>query len=232
MSESLRLEAAGTDPIRSGRSRPTPWLVLLLAGTMTMAGCVNLAANLIHAVQGNNRPAEFGGLEGQRVAIVCATDSGLDSDATNLILSNNIHAALSINVKDIEVVRHSEIEQWLDVHSWEQSDYVEIGKGVKADRLLAVELVNLKLKNGQTLYRGEADITVTVYDIENGGRILYRKQIPEFAFPASGGKPVTETSENKFRSFFLAVVTRKIAGLFYEVDATADYALDATVSSF
>lgn len=206
--------------------------VFILGVFVSACGCVNLAANLIHAVQGNNRPAEFAGLEGHRVAVVCMTDNGLGNDATNSILTNNIHAALSTNIEEIDLVRNSEIEQWLDVHGWEESDYVEIGKGVKAERLLVVEVLNMQLKNGQTLFRGMADITVTVYDIAKGGRILYRKQIPEFAFPNTGGKPVTETSENKFRSFFLAVVTRKICGLFYEVDATADYALDATVSSF
>lgn len=204
----------------------------ICVATPLCLGCVNLAANLLHAVHGNNRPAEFEGLQGKRVAVVCSTDSGLGSDATNSILTNNIQAALSMNVEDIKMVRSSEIDKWLDGHGWDESDYVEIGKGVKADRLLAIEVLNMDLMNGQTLYRGQADVTVTVYDISSGGKILYRKQIPEFAFPSTGGKPVTETSENKFRSFFLDVLANKIAGLFYEVDATADVAIDATMSRF
>lgn len=213
--------------------RPLNQLALagLLACVCSTAGCINFAANLLHAIHGNNLPAEYEGLQGQRVAVVCSTDQGFGGDATTSILSNNLQAALSMNVEDIELVRQSEIEQWLDVHGWSDSDYIEIGKGVKADQLLAVQVSNLKLKNGQTLYRGQADVTVTVYEIPSG-KILYRKQLPEYTFPNSGGKPVTETSENKFRSFYLAVLTRKIGSLFYEVDATADYALDATISSF
>ena len=88
----------------------------IFAGLLVVnAGCINLAANLLHAVNGNNRPAEFDGLAGQKVAVICSTDQGFTSNATNSILTNNIHAALSINVEDIELVRHSEIEQWLDV---------------------------------------------------------------------------------------------------------------------
>lgn len=204
------------------------WLGLLLA---TNTGCIALFANLMHAIHGNMLPAEYSGLEEQRVAVVCLTDTGFRSSAESSILVNNLHADLSMNVKDIEVVRHSEIEQWLDVHGIQDSDYVEIGKGVKADKVLAVEISGLKLKEGQTLYRGYADVTVTVYDVPNG-QIRYRKTIPEFTFPTTGGKPVTETSESKFRSYFLAVITRRIASLFYEVDATRDYALDATASSF
>ncbi len=215
----------------SGR-RPFAAALLIVVGLVVTSGCVNLAANLLHAVHGNNRPAEFEGLRGKRVAVVCSTDSGLGKDATNSILTNNIQAALSMNVKDIQLVRSSEIDQWLDVHGWEENDYIEIGKGVKAERLLAIEVMHLTLKNGQTLYQGQADINVTVYDVTEGGKIVFRKQLPEFAFPTTGGKPVTETSENKFRSFFLAVLSNKIAGLFYEVDATADVAIDATVSSF
>ncbi len=207
-------------------------IALLLTLLVPSMGCINIAANLIHAVKGNNRPAEFDGLKGKRVAVVVTTDAGLGKDATNTILTNNIETALSMHVEDIDVVSSREIGQWLDVHGWDDSDYVEIGKGVKADRVLAVDVLNLKLKNGQTLYRGQADVTLTVYDVTDGGRVLYRKQLLEVSFPETGGKPITETSETKFRSFFLAVLTRKIGGLFYEVDATADVALDATLSSF
>ncbi len=194
-------------------------------------GCISFMANLMHAIHGNMAPAEYDGLENKRVALICTTDEGLRSNATNTILTNSLHAALGMNVEDIELVRQSEVDKWMESGRHDAFDYVEIGKGVDANRVLVVQISNLKLKNGQTLYRGSADIQVTVYNVEDGN-IHYRKQIPDFAFPNSGGKPVTETTETKFRSFFLAVVTRKIAGLFYPVDATADYALDATVSSF
>ncbi|RMF43701.1 MAG: hypothetical protein D6753_04450 [Planctomycetota bacterium] len=192
-------------------------------------GCVGLVANMLHTIYGNNVPAEYDGLQGQRVAVLCRTDTGLGNDATTSILSSGIYAALSMNVKDIEMVRQTEVDQWLDAHAWDDSDYVEIGKGVHADRLVLVEVLNMSLNNGQTLYQGRANITVTVYEIPSG-KLAFRKQMPEFVFPGNGGMPVTETTESKFRSFFLSVITRRVAGLFYPVDATADVALDATAS--
>ena len=39
-------------------------------------------------------------------------------------------------------------------------------------------------------------------------------------------------SDAKFRARYMAIVARTICGLFYETDATADFALDATASSF
>ncbi|MFK7738526.1 MAG: hypothetical protein AB8B50_21045 [Pirellulaceae bacterium] len=207
------------------------WVALLLV-VPSSVGCVSLVANLMHAIHGNNVPAEFEGLNGKRVALVCSTDEGFRSTATSTILVNNLHAALNTHLDEIQLVRNSEIDKWMDLHGQSETNYYEIGKGVKSDLVLAVEVSNLRLKNGQTLFRGEADIVVTVYDIASDGKIIFRKQMPEFAFPQTDGKPVSETSENKFRSFYLAVLTRKISGLFYPVDSTADYALDATMSSF
>lgn len=207
-------------------------IALLSLATLTLsAGCISLAANLIHAVQGNNRPAEYSGLEGHRVAVVCTTDGRFGGEACDSILTNNLQVALNTKVKNIELVRSSEIEQWLNVHR-RSTDYVDIGKGVEADLLLAVEVSNLNLMNGPTLYQGQSDVAIKVYEIPSG-MILYQKDIPEFTFPATGGgTPVTDTSENKFRSYYLQVLKTEIGGLFYEVDATESVAIDATASRF
>ena len=109
-------------------------------------------------------------------------------------------------------------------------EYAEVGKGVKADRLLAVDVHNLRIKEGATLYRGQTDVTVTVYDIPSGGRVVYRNNIPEFAFPEHAGTPITDTSESKFRSIFLTLVANEVSGLFYPVDPTLSVARDATAS--
>jgi hypothetical protein len=207
-------------------------LLLLLVAMSTCLGCINFAANMIHAITGNMKPADYDGLKGQRVAIVCVSDDGMGTDATSAMLTSYIHAALNANVKKIDVVRQSEVERWLDSHGSSDADYLEVGKGVKADRVLAIEVLNMRLKNGATLFQGKSDITVTVYDVKEEGRILYRNQIPEFAFPKMGGSPITEVSEAKFRARYLAIVAKTISGLFFETDATAEFALDATASSF
>ena len=82
------------------------------------------------------------------------------------------------------------------------------------------------------MFRGQCDIGVTVYDINAKGAIVYRKQIPEFTFPKMGGPTIVDTTEPKFRNQFLKIIAIKVAGLFYPVDPTAEYALDATANSF
>lgn len=205
--------------------------VLMLCG-LSSVGCINLAANLIHAIRGNDRPAEYKGLEGKRVAVVVGTDSGLGSDAVSSALTSHIQALLNMKIKKIDVVSKHEVENWFDANGWNDSDYVAIGKGVNADNVLAVDVLNLTLQNGATLYRGQCDITVSVYDIKEDGKILYRKQIPEFAFPSLGGMAITDTSESKFRARYLELVAATVGGLFYGVDPTLDVALDATSTRF
>ena len=204
---------------------------LALACLLGAGGCINLAANLLHAIQGNNRPAEFDGLVEKRVALVCASDGGVGVDATSAMLTSYIHSALKSNVKKIDLVSQSEVERWLESHSDAGGDYELLGQGVGADLVVAVEVTNLRLRNGATLYRGESDIDVTVIDAANG-HSLYRKHIPEFTFPKLGGPTTTDITESKFRAGYLTIVARTVSGLFYEVDATADFALDATANSF
>ena len=205
-------------------------LWMLLCTILFSTGCVSLAANLIHTLQGNDRPAEYSGLKEKRVAIVCLTDRGMDSDSTSPIITAHLQNALLNNVKDCKIVHPKEVEQWIAANEWNKDDFVALGKGVEADQVVLIEVKNLRLRNGQTLYRGVSDISLSVFDTEEKGGIVYSKEMPEFAFPLGDGMPSTGTTEKKFKSYYLKVVADRVAGVFYPMDATADYALDATVS--
>lgn len=197
----------------------------------TSTGCVRLMSNIMHAIQGNERPAEYNGFEEQRVAVVCSTDQGLSNDATAALVSGYIHMALNQNVKKIELVRPEEIDKWLDSHGTIESDYVEIGKAVNADKLLAVDISNLRVKDGPTLYRGRCDVVVNVYDINNKGAVVFNKQIPEFNFPEESAVLV-DTTEAKFRNKYLKIIAKDVAEMFYPVEANSNVGRDATANSF
>lgn len=215
-----------------GLFRLASWGLILCTLTMS-SGCIGLAANLLHAIHGNNRPAEFRGLENKRVAVIVATESGIGSNQAAKTLMTFIQTALSTNMKKkVEIVRSQEVDKWLDQNGWTEADPVEIGRGVNADMVLMVDLLNLQLNDGPTLYRGQSDINVSVYDVKDMGKLAYRKQISEFSFPTMGGTPVSDTSESKFRAAYLGIVANKVSSLFYQIEATSDFALDATSSRF
>ena len=190
-------------------------------------GCVRIAANLIHAIKGNDIPAEYAGLTDKRVALICSVDGAVASEATSSVLNSYISSALQQNLPKATFVSQEGVDRWLEIEGWSSNDALAIGKGVKADQVVSVQVTNFKLREGATLYRGSCDIRVSVYDINADGRLAFVREIDEHAFPRVGGTPVSDTTDAKFRSIYLHLVATKVASLFHPSDPTAEYALDA-----
>lgn len=208
------------------------FFMLAVSLTLGTLGCVRFAANLVNAIQGKERPAEYPGFVEQRVAIACTREGSCSNDATSAMFTRYVHSLLNTNVKKIELVRQDEVDRWLEAHDWSPSDHAEIGEGVKADKLLVVDISGVKLKNGATLFRGVCDMEVTVYDIKNKNAIVFEKQFPEFTFPKEAGPTTHDTTEAKFHNLYVSILARKVATLFYDVDPMADVGLDATSNSY
>jgi len=200
-------------------------------GLLPLTGCIQFAANLMHVVSGPQVPAEFKGLEGKKVAVVAYDESGICSEEATIRLAGNLRGILAGKLPKSTFVTHEDIESWLYGKSAREQDFVDIGKGVKADYLIAVEVLNLKLKDGPTLFRGRSDIGVTVWDI-NASKIAYRKMLPEYTYPIMAGQATTETDEDKFRRVYLMNVADKIGRYFYAHDFGEDVAIDATILSY
>lgn len=214
-------------------SKKSVILLLLVATSCALAtGCVSLAANMLYAIRGNDSPAEFDGMKESRIAVVCSTTGSGASEAINSLISSHISSDLTRSLAKASVVRQDEIDRFMEIEGWNNGDPLKIAKGVKADFLVEVAVDNLKLRDGATLFRGQSDIHVKVYDMKNGGRIAFEKEILEHSFPRNGGTPITETTEAKFRSAYLQLVSYKISSLFHPVDPTLDVALDATSTKF
>ena len=105
---------------------------------------------------------------------------------------------------------------------------IDIGRGVKADKVLAIEMTNLRLQDGATLYRGRATVTVTVYNVKTG-EVEFRKHLDEFTYPETAGQYTSETTETKFRSLYLSVLGSRIGRFFHGYDYSDTVAMDATI---
>lgn len=201
------------------------WMPLLLAQT----GCINLIANLIHAVHGHNVPAEFEGLQDKKVAVITVTDTSLYSDDTSArMLTRYISETMINEVKGIKLVREDEVAQWRDTQGWDAIDYVALGRGVKADKVVSVELTDLRLREGQTMYRGHARVVITVHDVASGNR-EFRRSLDEYTYPVTAGVFTTETTEDKFRRTFLHMLGKRIARHFHPYDFRDGVASDAQI---
>lgn len=217
-----------TDVARSAYASCFTCLLVAIV-LLTQSGCLGLAANLMNVVKGHTVKAEFKELEGKRVAVVTLTDSSQYSDdASARILSRRVSEILLKEVKDIELVREDEVQQWRDRNGWDAIEFIDIGKGVKADKVIAIEMTNLRLRDGATLYRGRAAVTTTVYDVKSG-KTEFRKHLDEFTYPETAGQYTSETTEARFRTLYLSVLAARISRWFHSYDYSDTVAMDAAI---
>lgn len=192
-----------------------------------ISGCGLLLSQIGYWSGGNLLPAEYDGLKGQRVAVVCVSDNtSYELGTESELLARGVAVILKERVKDVDIVRQDEIADWIDQNDWNEVDYREVGKGVKADKVVAIDLSGLQLHEGESLYRGRATVRLTVFDLTSGGREVFRRPLPEIKFPSSGVYHSSETSETAFRRMFIQVIAQQVARYFYEFDRADTYGRD------
>lgn len=202
----------------------TTCVALLIASA---SGCNLLLTQLGYWSGGNLISAEYAGLEGKRVAVICVSDNasyGVGTESEGL--ARGVASILKEHVKEIDIVRQDEIADWIDKNDWNEVDYREVGKGVHADRIIAIDLAGFRLYEGQSLYRGRASVTITVFDLADGGKEVFRRPMPEIRFPANGVYHSSETSETAFRRAFLQIIAEHVARYFYDYDMIDTYGRD------
>ncbi|MEN1678918.1 MAG: hypothetical protein AAGJ46_04955, partial [Planctomycetota bacterium] len=130
-----------------------------------------------------------------------------------------------LNVVDLAGADPRAVHQWLDEN--DSDDYEALAEAVNADMVLRIELDSFDLYNGMTLYQGNADVTLAVYDMENGGRMLWDQPLGELRFPVHSGIPAQDKPVRQFQREFVDVLAGNIARHFYRHDPNADFAIDA-----
>ena len=211
------------------RSRTTAnfSLAAVLTLCLTVCGCAGFWGHLGYWSGASLVEPEYGELEGKRVAVVCVCDStSYGSGTEGRVLARQVGKLLAEYVSDIELVSQSEIADWVDRNGWDAVDYREVGSGVKADRVIALDLAGLTLSDDQVLFKGRAALTITVLDMADGGREVFRRNLPSVTFPTTGFYTHTETNKATFRQVFLNVLAKRAAQHFYEYDALNESKLD------
>lgn len=217
---------------RTGWRSSQKYLLFMAAlGFLQLSGCVQLAANLMHVVSGPQVPAEFKGLDGKKIAVVSNNELGVCSDESTIRLAGNLKGILVGKLPKAKFVSQEEIDGWLKGKSSREQDFTLIGQSVNADYVVAVEMTGLQLKDGQTLFRGRADILVTVWDVK-ASKIAFRKSLPDYSYPKMAGQSITETDEDKFRRVYLMNVADKVGRYFYAHDFGEDVAMDASILNY
>jgi len=205
------------------------WLLPLVLFTLCLAagGC-GPVATLAWLINGPEMiPAEFDGLKGKRVAVVCLDSNSLGSPGGEAdTVAKAVGILLGKNVQDIKMVRQTEVADWLDSHGDDLTDYRDVGRGVKADMVVGIDLLAFNLHEGQTLLKGRSKVGVKVYDMKKGGELVYESAPKEITWPENGARHVTENEAN-FRTVYIGVLSERIANDFFPVELAKNFGSDA-----
>ncbi len=206
------------------------WGVTLLALMMvSTTGCIHsILATGIYLWQGGNVvPAQCDELKDQRVIVVCrppASNEYRHAGAARNV-GKRISSLLGENVKGIDVVSPREVDNWVDEQDWE--NFKDLGRAVKATRIVYVELDHFDLYKGTTLYQGNAEVKVTIYDMTQQGKEVWSRNVGQLLFPRNSGIPSADKPVQEFERQFVEVVATQTASLFYKHDPNVDFAMDA-----
>jgi hypothetical protein len=215
--------------------RLSRWAILATAaiGCVASTGCLHsLLATGIYMWQGGNVvPAECNALEKERVVVLCrppASHEFRNAGAARAI-GARVTAMLEKNVKGIDVGSPKEVDNWVDEQDWE--NFKDLGRAVKAARVVYIELDDFDLYKGPTLYQGTADVTISVYDMDDGGKLVWDRRLGQVLFPRNSGIPASDKPEQAFERQFVEIVSTQIAEHFYKHNPNAGYAIDAVANN-
>ena len=197
--------------------------VLALLFPLLAGGCSMITTVAYLVRPENDAPAEFKGLRGKHVAVVCKPIVELEfSDASSAReLASLVGSQLARNVRKSRVIDQREVARWIDENAW--VDYPTLGKSLDADLVVGIDLEEFRMHEGSTLYRGRATANVRVYDVVEK-KVLYEKRIDDFVFPGDSAVPSSDQSESQFRAMFLQVLAGRIARNFHSYDSRATFA--------
>lgn len=192
----------------------------------SQGGCQMIQAALI-IVKGTDAPADYKGLAGKTVAVVCTTEDSFDAHAVmaSKDIGRHVSRLLRQHTMNVKIVDYRKVDDWMDRN--ELADPTELGRDVDADMVLTINIEQFGFHSGSTLYQGRATVLLEVRETETG-EIVYDKTLSDVVFPTSA-VPSAGMSETQFRNKFSEVLGEKIATRFYKHDAYFDFANDSTV---
>jgi hypothetical protein len=203
-------------------------LALAAAAAMVLTvGCTSLMVTALYLFQGNDEEAKFTGLKGKKVAVVCRPMVSLQDSGANVSreLAKQIGTLLEEKGDKIKTIDQQKIAKWTDTNPWDE--YTEVGKAVKADVVVGIDLESFSLFKAQTLLQGNAKVKIVVYDCKTG-KLLFEDEIPQYLYPPNAPVETCVQSESEFRRHYIHALAGRIGLTFYSHDRYYNIGQDAS----
>ncbi len=209
--------------IRSINPRAFFCLGLLL---VCVSGCSALGT-IMYFIDPNDTPAAYKGLEEKKTVVVCRAESLEYSDP---LIGRELAGVIGRkmeqgNERKLSVIDDQKLADWTDRNDW--SDYRQVGKALKADMVVGVDIERFVIRQGPTLLQGQADVRISVYDIKDGGKKVWEYRPATIKFPPNAPIPSSERQEAEFRRQFIDIVAETIAHNFYAYNSRDLHAIDS-----
>jgi hypothetical protein len=167
------------------------------------------------------------------VNVVVLTNSGLETREEFLGADRQLGELLTRHLKDLaefngeklSFVNLRKVEDYKNSHPHWQEDITQVGKDLKADFVIYVEINSLSMyeKGSRELYRGHADISVSLHKIGDDDDLPQRKQYIA-TYPTVRAEPVDiDKPPMVFREQFLNFVGKHISWYFMAHPTRATY---------
>ncbi len=146
-------------------------------------------------------------------------------------VEKNLKALANANGDKLTVIPNRKVEEYKSKHSdWQERDPSEIGKHFKADYVIYLEINSLgiyELGSGGTLYRGRADINISLLDLKNPDESQPSRNFT-CQYPKESRMQVTSTDQSpmEFRQSFLDYVGKRISWKFAARPTRDDFYAD------
>jgi hypothetical protein len=201
---------------------------ILHSALLLVAGC-SFPQSLYFLMPEAKDPAELKRLAAdnkKEVKVVLWTEMSLDPreefiQADRFLaakLAEELRRLSEENGEKVTVVRPNLVQQYKSSHP-NAHDLEKVGHDLNADYVIDLEIVKLSLYEpgaNQQLYRGQAQIGVSVLDIKNPDDIQYKEFNDRYPTEARGDMTPFDLTPTGFREKFLEHVAKRLA--FYFVD--------------
>ena len=203
-------------------------LVVLAVAVLPAVGCQSLMFTVAYLWKGTDVPPEFDGLKGKHVAVVCRPLPSLQYSNSNVgrDLAGQVTQLLQQNVPKIKTIDQRKIAKWTDENRWEE--YTEVGKAMKADVVVGIDLESFSLYQGANALPGQGQCHGPGLRLQER-QIAVREEHAAVGLPAEHRPfPPRSMTEPEFRRKFMLVLADQIGRHFYAHDPHADLAQDST----
>ncbi|MBQ9456326.1 MAG: hypothetical protein IJU53_11730 [Thermoguttaceae bacterium] len=203
----------------------SPFWSALLLGTLLIGvtGCAHALGIMAVALKGDNVDPPCMDMKG-KVCVVCRprASTSYQYGDVSCELAKAVNTRVSMGIKDfskkkkresITMISQDEVEKYCDGMEAE-SDFVEIGKAVGADQVIAIDLLSFNHVAGTNVWQGHADVNVSLIDVKSGNIVYQPESMPEYVYPRNYVVPSTEKNEWNFQREYILMLGKYIAKVF------------------